>query len=365
MSWLSARTSNQRDALEQARRLNRELGGGARILTTPEYRVPILEAMETAIRMSRSRTNDHRRNMVSFAHYFLSFLEQKYPGLRHWNDIRPNHVRDYIDALAARPRKLSAVSIKHYVSVISLTSRHYNRDCPELYHVINVSHPALVRTSKPEKNYLSVGDLKFAIGIARQMGEWRAELALYLGGFGGMNLQEIAMRSKGDFDFDEEIVTITKSKNKYRNRRIPMASFVSAAVAEIVRRCETGSDYLVPRTDKHGAQVAGRHNLLANSLRDVYAECRRIRAEEGGLFPKLAPKDVRKTFVNICADCNVSDSDVEAYIGHSPKTVLQKHYKDSDRISYLREHVIAPVYGNARSLEELLPSAKIVAIQGR
>jgi hypothetical protein len=97
-----------------------------------------------------------------------------------------------------------------------------------------------------------------------------------------------------------------------------------------------------------GKEPEDRH--LYKTMRHVLRVC--AKKHPNGQFGSIAPKDLRKTFVNIAANAGVERETLRRYIGHVPADVLSMHY-ESFNVERFR-----------RDLIPMIEKAAVVAKQG-
>lgn len=338
----SAQTRDLAAARKAARALAREIAAGRPAATNAPALRGIHAAMADAIKYGRSRTDHHRENMADFANYFIEYLAVHHPGLRRWDQVTHAVLRAYVDHLITRG--LKPKTIRHYCSPVTVASNFWHRENPDIYRRLEIVHPYLSDGPAPAKHYLTGPQLAAALLVATPAPSPAARLAILLGGYAGLNLLEIASVRDTDLDLPAGTVTVTRAKTKFRPRTIPLLPLVVAGLRDILatRKVIRADGYLVPT-------LRGAPPTDATFARPLHRT----------VFPAVgathaAPKDLRKSFVNLMVQAGVPDTAAAAYIGHSPATTLGRHYADLGRLDYLRREVTDRV---AAHIANIAPAA--------
>ena len=296
----------------------------------------ITEAIEG---YSRARTLKHKTDMERAGNRFLAWLVATYRRpVVYWDEVTPSMLRAYIDSMAREG--LSGQTVRKYINPMTLASRYMEEQDPDNYRPLRVRHPAMA-TAKPRKDYLTRGQLETLLQIARaetpEAAQDRrknppapqAEIALLLCGFCGLRIREAARLRVADVDPMRGTVNVEDSKNLYSDRVIPVPVWLAARVVEL----GAGRVFLFPNATDTGPQTGEQDvsKRIAGLLR---------RAGIGG----VVPRDLRKSFVNLCIVAGVDTGPLEAYIGHAPRGVMAAHYADFARLDLLRERVVDRVH---------------------
>ena len=312
----------------------------------------ITDAIE---KYSRARTLKHKTDMERAGNRFCTWLVATYRRpVVYWDEVTPSMLRDYIDSMAREG--LSGQTIRKYINPMTLASRYMEELDPDSYRPLRVRHPAM-KTAKPRKNYLTRDQIETLLRIARADTPEAAqdrrkhppapqgELALLLCGLCGLRIREAARLLVVDVDDARGSVNVEDSKNLYSDRVIPVPVWLARRVVEL----GAGRTYLFPNATDTGPQTGEQ---------DV---SKRI----GGLFRRagitgVVPRDLRKSFVNLCVVAGVDTGPLEAYIGHAPHGVMAAHYADYARLDLLRERVVDRVHSFVRSTNVIPPAESAI-----
>lgn len=357
--------ANKDAARAEARRINNEVTDErARLRNTPTSVIRhmanapgLREAIDEAIAARNRRkqmTPEHLYNLKRYQEKFLAFMDERFPGVKQWREVRRTpHVSQYVELL--QDNNMKAVSIRHCLEIISLTANYFADEHEEFgYRPLRVLKIA-PELDAPAKNYMTVEQLEEAIQISREMESAAAELGFLLGGWCGLNLREIARLTFADFDFQNGLLTIRKSKNKYRKRIIPLPSFVLDAVREHLNSqvVKDVAGSLFVRDNGQPADnryLARPMDVVLHRMGIRYATPEAARAAKAVKMPEdakspdclIVPKDVRKTFINIARKAGSERETLRRYVGHVPSDVMSAHYEDFT-IEGFRTEVVARI----------------------
>lgn len=166
--------------------------------------------------------------------YFLKWISTAHPEIVRWDQVRYEHLNEYVEQKLKRSGKISPKSAQHYCSVISIVSNYYaKRVNPALYVAIPCVHPYFRSNDNKDKviKYLTAEQclalLEFA--QARKHKTSKGILTVALGCFVGLNLREIVRLTVGDIQVctDGIIVHIRKSKNQNRPQSLPVPTIIT------------------------------------------------------------------------------------------------------------------------------------------
>ena len=59
---------------------------------------------------------------------------------------------------------------------------------------------------------------------------------------------------------------------------------------------------------------------------------------------KIAPKDMRKSFMNIADEFDVNHRWLQDYVGHASKHIIDQNYRSQEKIHKMRKHVVDVVF---------------------
>ncbi len=284
------------------------------------------DAIRKAITHARAKTDDRRADLRRFEKYFINWLEGDGPNISYWEKVTGAVAQDYVKFL--HDQGLKPKSIRHYIGVLTMTAKNQARSDPRRYYPLVIQSGFLTDESTPEKNYINADQVALLWGCANMRVNRAIPRAVVLGCLVGCNIKEIIRLRVGDFDFTSNMLSIKLSKNKYRARSIPILPAVSAWMAAELSRMAPEA-LVVTNTEGFDAT----HHSVGLSLRRLLNS---VAADfDIPAYADMDPKDVRKTFVNLCVKADVALSDYGAYIGHAPAGMTDKHYAelmDPDRL---------------------------------
>lgn len=351
----SAHTSDLAQAEEEAMKLHRSLSGET--IRTSFAAVSIEEATCTAILRSRAKTDHHKRNQANFAKYFDAYMAEFWPTVRFWHEVESRHAEAYVDHL--KQRKLSPKAIKHYVSILPQTARYWNNVDPVHYHAWRVVHPALTLPSEAKKNFVGLDVVRLLVARAMENNEHIAATGFILGGFCGMNLMEIAGVRVADVDLVNHVIRVNQAKTIYRPRTIPVAPIVSQHLTTIISKLDASVPWLITRREERKTETGKSYstNVVQGEAYTLYKTMRRVvksaiadaeeneQKEVAAALGSIAPKDMRKSFINAAVSAGVPFDWLRAYVGQAPASVLTAHYVNLSSIDALRAEVVDKVFG--------------------
>lgn len=173
--------------------------------------VSVKEAMKAAVVNSRSKAPDHQQNLQDNVRYFIDWLSKEKPGIARWDQVTYQILVDYIEFLRD-VKKIAPKTAKNYCSVIGITSKFWVNHHPKLYVVLKVTHPWFSEQTAVEKNYLTAKQAMDLLKFSMQRTHLSnvGILAVGLGCFAGLNLQEIANLKVGWIDTKAGVVHIKR-----------------------------------------------------------------------------------------------------------------------------------------------------------
>lgn len=313
----------------------------------------ITEAIEG---YSRARSQGHRDNLEAWGNRFLAWLVATYRRpVVYWEEVTPSMLRAYIDSMARAG--LSGQTILHYIKPMTLASRYMEELDPDNYRPLRVRHPALTKP-KPRKNYLTRAQIEALVQIARaetpEAAQDRrknppapqAEIALLLCGFCGLRIEEAARLRVADVDPVRGLVNIEDSKNEYSDRVIPVPIWLARRVVEL----GAGRVFLCPNADDTAPQSG--KDVLSKRVLAIY--------KRGGI-EGVAPRDLRKSFINLAVEAEADVAATECYVGHRPNGIMRMHYADYAKVDLLRARVVDRVHPSGAVGTILVPPSETAA----
>lgn len=263
--------------------------------------------------------------------YFLKWADKR--GLKYWGDLRYEHVLQYKKSLIKRG--LAYDTVRLYLRPIRQTSFWMSSNWPKQYihfceHVrLSQNEFRTAEYSEEEGNpYLSVNQiLDFLDWLSRDPYRDRLTLGVSLQGLVGLQMQEVVRLEWSKVDLEEGTIIIDGTvKNRYRIRKIP----VPRVVHHLLRRARgEGTD-------------AGRC-IPEIELFTSYSKAVRFAMDDWNPSLQVKSKDLRNTLQTTAIDGGWYGYYVQRYVGHSPKTVGERHYhadQGKRMIPMYREHVV-------------------------
>jgi len=245
-------------------------------------------------------------------------------------------------------RGLKAKTVSHYLAPIRSASRFMAANWPESYQDICASLRQSPNSGRSLIYRDDDGIASLSFGEVLDFLDWLGQYAhtavltpaVLLQGVCGLQLRE-ALRLRWDLDVDLEKGTITiqdhpefeeRVKNRYRVRRIPLPTRVWKNLAGVERSH--------PKVVPYDGDSTAFGKLLRRALHKWNPDC------------AVAPKDLRNTLqthaLEHAADEGWNTYLVDRYVGHAPKTVMERHYfgdKNSRMVGVFREHVVTKIDG--------------------
>ena len=314
----------------------------------------LVRSAECRVWTECNREHDNR-----LCRFFLQWTIQE--GLVYWHELRFEHVEHYVKNL--QTRGLALQTIQHYIKPIRRTAkwlasnwpRHYTNICENLRLSGRGSQNASYDDVAGNPVLLIHELLDFLDWLARHPVWDRLTPGVALQGLAGLQLQEALRLTWGKVDFVNETVTIEGVvKNRYRARRIPVASVVSW----LLRRAYSSSEQT---TDG---------NLIIPHYNDYRHYSHAVRKALRAWNPEVSikPKDFRNTIQTAAIDGGWYGYYVQRYVGHAPTTIGERHYHGDQGkrlLPLFREKVITRIDAEIDSWEvpqntPILPGPRLV-----
>lgn len=312
----------------------KEIKGSKYSTVLDSLKSPLIgDAINKAIAHSRGK-EERRADLKRFRDYFLDWLLECRPRLKHWEQVTGVVVMDYLEY--QHSRGVGPKSLKHYIGVLTMTASYWNRLEPARYHPLRINSGYLVSEEPPEKHYLNSDQTMRLWGCANVRRNRAIPRLVVLGCFAGCNIKEIIRLQARDFDPATGLLHITRSKNKYRRRTIPLLPMVREWLAAELQGM--APDAMIV-TNAQGFEAT--HHSAGLSLRRLLNSVSKDFKDPA--FSDMDPKDIRKTFINLCLEADVALSDIGAYAGHGPTSMTDRHYADTVRPDRLQRVVILPL----------------------
>lgn len=290
--------------------------------------VSISEALGEGIKRGCEGREDRKKQVYDQGDYFADWLEQYRPHIRYWVQVTPAVVQDYIEY--HHKRGLKSKTLQHYISPITITANwfHFHVD-PWLYPELRVRSEYLKKT-KPKKQYLALEPALALLKVADAAENRGVYHTILLGCFAGLNIMETIRLTQENFDHAEGVLVINESKNQFRERAIPLLPMVADKVKDFAQ---------VRKTNGDPASLLS----IVQAMRTVINRASKAYPVHAEAFNSINPKDVRKTFVNLCREAKITGENIGAYVGHRPVGTTNTAYNEIEAIEHLRKTVIRPL----------------------
>jgi len=288
--------------------------------------VPALkEGIEHAIKLSRAREYV-KRDMGSRSAPFLHYMEERFPGVKTWADIKPSQVESYVRECEGKG--LSYSSMVHRLKALKMAWRLMHADYPG-----EVKAPSKIRLEQPAKQEIECLTLQEALSLldwlkANDPEVYRIEVLAALCGL--RQLEAAAIRAQ-DVDFKEKTVTITdtgfhKPKTRDSFRTLP----VSQVVLDALRDALTGQR-IKPASGEIFVNRAGCLWVMDSLChRTSNALHRAALALDNPRLAMIPARKLRAAFATAASQAGVSDRLLKAYLGHTGGDMLGNHYRRID-----------------------------------
>ena len=273
---------------------------------------------------------DARRNYSNGIGYFLDWCDTQ--GLRYWLDLRLEHLETYANGLVERGKKPRTITL--YTQPVRTTSRWASQNWPEEFK----DFAAGFKLPKPksefrlsdqdEKTFLTLeGVAEFLLWFRERPRSWNALAGIALQGFCGLRVREAFRLRWENVDLLEATITIEGLvKNFHSVRRLPLPQMVVDILAESKRK----TPYVVT-----GFKDAGN-----------YADATKRELKRWKPDFEMEPRGFRRTLPSIGIREGWHNYALERYLGHSPKTITERHYVVQTReqmVQLLREQIVSKV----------------------
>lgn len=273
----------------------------------PVCTLPFSQALKLGLANSGAGA-DHKDRQAQEIHKLIEYFTPKLGGDVDFTQIRKRDIKGYVDSLMARD--LSPSYIRAAINPLRLASRYMDTE----YETGTLAIVGLPKRREPVKTWCTIAQVVKLWETAKDSGWEDAAVLVVLMGLGGLRLTEANRLVPGELKSDGTLwVGVTRAKNDPSCRVIPLPRFVAEQLTEY---WESGRE-LSPRRDTVGAQLRRLFRAYADDCADP---------AEAELFRKMAPKDLRKTVPNELSG-ETMEHFINAYIGHSPKRMLGRHYQ--------------------------------------
>ena len=361
------------DAKAEAERVNISLAakdGWAAGLERAEVRErhSVRDAVREAIKASRANERS-RQDYACRYNSFSKYLASSLPNLRHWDEITTKTLLDYADH--SRKQGLAPDSVRLRMCVLRLTSGYMARTYPQHNDVaagvrLNLDRPPKTLQQRREE-ILTPAQVRALLEFLKERKRLESKKGndrlvytwICCAALTGTRLREVVYLRECDVDLVAGTITITESpafspKNRHSHRTIPVCDAVVEALRDWTasedRRPHPEGYLFVPRKIKSNQGKSKYRETRAgcyskSTFSRMMREAVKIARESGlDLPPGFVPKKLRHSFATNLRSMDADFSDLQAYMGHCPSSVLAGHY---DVVSEAR---LARIAGLAQGL---------------
>lgn len=307
-----------RDLSEAVKQAGRILHGDTTRPEDPQLRLS--DAFHLAISESGG-SEEHKADLRSFAGYYCDWAKKK--SITDWHNLRFEHVKGYMNDCL--DRKLAPKTVSRYLEPIRMTSAYMAANWPVNYRDIcrGLRMPANIGCDGTFDE--TEGNPALTFEEALDFVDWLEtyphaavlQPAAHLMGTAGFQMREALRLQNQEVDPVQGTATIQAHpaigqvvKNKYRIRKIPLPRTVVYYLATH----PSNHRNVVP----YDGDDKAFGKLLKRALLAWKADC------------AIAPKDLRKTLSTHALEHASKEGWniylVDRYIGHAPKSVMEKHY---------------------------------------
>ena len=230
-----------------------------------------------------------------------------HPELEEWEAWEPGHVLEFHDWLI-RVRGLKRSTAAQYINPLRLAARRV-----ALYHPRETKQLFLRRMiARPEvapARFLMADQLAELVATAREKGDAPGLLGFVIGATTGLRINEVcALQGR---DFDGQNITVRESKTQAGVRVLPCCTQAAHALTICFSLWPA---FPVSRPDTLSHYARGHLDDTADRTGDEsYRLCNFYEA-------------TRKTFTQLALFGDAEAKYVQAYIGHAPAEVFERHY---------------------------------------
>jgi integrase len=292
--------------------------------------------------LRHTRTLDvTRRERARLAERFMLWLDEKYPGVERWEELRPAMIQAY--KLELEAKGLAFDSVRLALAPIKLALRFVAENYPELGRPM----PRLKITA-PQKQEID----NLEPGEVRALLEWLREHAPDLWPMGclqalaGLRMLEAAAVRREDVDLERGTLAVMSTahhrvKTQQSVRVIPLCNEAVEAL-----RFAIASQRIIPPggelfTNEDGCLwtkctltkrwLRARRHLAAKPETKIRSNGRALPVNQNGIglarVAQVPAKRLRSSFGTMASRLGVPDHLIQRYIGHRPTSTFGKHYR--------------------------------------
>lgn len=331
-------TTSRKEALKSAKEFNSLILGDKGYI--PAVRgatgCGVREAVKEAIWFSRA-SRETKRDYAQRANYFLLWLEEHYPGIVQWGDIRPLHLSAYIQGCEEEDLAFNTIRLRLFP--IKMASRHM-ADNYEEHRDVGRKVRLPERERKPSRPIPNQDTL---VALLRFVSEQRPDIwpIMALQSLAGLRVLEALSLRERDIDFESGTIAVAKTsvhtpKNKESERTIPVCISILDGLHFALehRRVIHDEGFLFMGQGARPLTRSGYSHIVKRLLRQASLDI------EDSNLDQLCARDMRATFATLMRSLRSDPRVVKAYMGQRPEDILGKHYEEISE-ALMREEIVA------------------------
>lgn len=334
--FLAERT--EAGAKREAQRLSAEMLGAMGFYVPSQY-APSGISVADALRETVEASDKNYYGVQGALHTvkrFLGFLEQRHPQVRQWAEITPLIIDEYV--LRCREEGIAFGTLRQRLAIV--------RTCGKrMFRLHSIKDPTAGLRLKREQDqwteeedcYLEAKQLKTLLAWLRDR-EPMLHVWASLQGMAGLRIYEAAYMRVDDVDFEASTVRIASSpahqvKTASSVRTLPVCPYVMDALRDwIEKNTVHPNGYLFwSERARYGRSRAKDPATRDGSFCTNYVSLlwrQALRSSDAPALPKaFLPRKLRGTFATLMGEHGTDHFVLATYMGHTPQTILGRHYQ--------------------------------------
>ncbi len=257
-----------------------------------------------------SRGERAREDWIGQVEKFLVWLKRKHPLCTHWERMTRQILREYLAVYDRKSANYRRLSVQPILQTAGFMHREYG--CPNIGERLGIGNK--LKTT-PKAVYLE--DVLSFCDWLRENRPY-LEVGACLQGLAGLQLLEALRLTWDRVDLERGLVEVSgEVKNEYRNRVIPVSTRVVEALYRASVRRRTAKLYsgvVLGDKGRPYEDFCSYSRLMGKAITRWNTRC------------EWAPKDLRNCLPTFAIMEGIHGAIWEQYIGHSPKTITERHY---------------------------------------
>lgn len=294
----------------------------------------IQEALTESLKNNRANRNT-KIQYTNFANLFHKWLTETFPGIKYWGDLKPKHLNQYI--LWCEKKRYAYDTIRLRLFIIRSTSKYMSENYWKVHR--DISKGIKIKRS-PIMKEPTVLKIDQVIRLLDHAKEHNANVypIILLQAIAGLRIREAVHLREGDVDLKAGTITITetahhkpKTSSSYRTIPIPKRVLETLSVVIQGRKVKGQDTYLFDsgrycrRSHPGNRGQPWSSSGISRSLKIAFHKVYRDTRDKS--FLDFKPRHLRATFATIAMLARVDSLYLRRYIGHSPESILEKHYQ--------------------------------------